>query len=338
MHHRSREFREFYSSVMGMLEEISGAENAVVLSGSGTLATESIFASGSLGKVLVASNGVFGRRLFEIASLYCDASIAEFPEGKGINYPRLREKAGLGEFDSVAIVENETSTCCMNDVKSIARNFGGEIIVDSVSCWPVGNVSARDVSAIATASQKCIGIAPGISIVFLAHGKADSLLLKKPRSYYADLARNISSYRMKGETLCTPAVTLLYSLHDSLDAILESGLGAFVAKHEAMASKARKMLLEAGFELMAENGFESRTVTGFLCGSPEEKNFIKSELASKGFSIASGKGIFSGNGLRIGTMGFFEEEKVLEALELIAGARADFRVGEMAVSAVSRQT
>ncbi len=321
-----------------MLEEISCAENAVVLSGSGTLATESIFASSSLGKTLVASNGVFGRRLFEIASLYCNASLAEFPEGKGINYSRLKEKADLNGFDSVAIVENETSTACMNDIGSIARNFRGEIIVDSVSCWPAGNVSVRDVSAIATASQKCLGIAPGISMVFLAHGKADSMLLKKPRSYYADLAKNISSYRMKGETLCTPAITLLYSLHDSLAAILESGLSAFVAKHDAMASKARKILSEADFEPMAEKGFESRTVTGFLCGSPEEKNFVKSELASKGFSIASGKGVFAGSGLRIGTMGFFEEEKVLEALELITEARADFSAGKRAVSAVSRQT
>jgi len=317
IHHRSKEFSELYNRVMQKLEKFSGAKKAVVFTGSGTLANESMLSSLDFGKVLVVSNGVFGKRVGEISELYNNTEVINFVEGTGINYSRIKEKIDLETFDTLALVENETSTACINDVESIRKNFSGKLLVDSVSAWPVGKVSSESADIFTTASQKAIGIMPGLSIVFLNKKTALEVVEKGvKKNYYPNLKHNLEK-ALHNQNPSTPAVTLFQNLELSLLMIEEKGIDNFRKEHEEMSFYVRKKLSEAGFEIMGEKGFYSPTIVGFLCKSIEEKNRIKNTLAKKGFAIASGKGKYSEKGLRIGTMGFFEKEKIKECIEEI---------------------
>ena len=318
MHHRTQEFSELYSSVVEKAKEFSGASEVVVLTGSGTLANESMLGSVDANKLLVCSNGVFGKRLYEISSLFHKTDLLEFKDGEGINYERVNNRIELNNYDAIALVENETSTACLNDVNSIAKDFSGKLFVDSVSVWPIGKISCEDVSIMTSATQKAIGIMPGLSFVLLSEqGKGEVLNCKTKRSYYADLARHITKYKEKKQTLTTPAVTLLHSLAKSLNEIDKIGLDCFKKRHTKASAFVRKCLTERGFQLLAEKGFYSPTVTAFLCKDKQQRDRIKQGLDKKGFQLAAGKGTHKDTGLRIATMGFFEEEQIKQALELI---------------------
>ncbi|MCR4335068.1 MAG: aminotransferase class V-fold PLP-dependent enzyme [archaeon] len=327
VHHRSKAFSDFYASVITRLEKLSGADNAVVLTGSGTLANEAMLSSLDLGNVLVVSNGVFGKRLEKIASIYNPTDLLEFDDGIGINFERIKSKTELENYDCIAIVENETSTSVKNDVSSIARNFSGKVIADSVSTWPVSEIRANEVPMFTAAVQKAIGIMPGLSIVFLNDEMAEKIMLNpNEKNYYANLKNYLNIYKEKKQTPFTPAITLLQALGKSLDTINEIGARNFSEHHRIVSQKVRSKLAEMGFELMAENGFYSDTVTGFVCKNTAQKDHIKSGLEKIGFSIAGGKGKFSEIGLRIGTMGFFDEEKIFECLEKIELLNNNFSV------------
>ena len=318
IHHRTKEYSEFYSSIVEKLNEFSKADLSVVLTGSGTLANEAMLSSFGLGKLLVVSNGEFGGRLYEIASIYQNADFLRFDEATGINYERIKNRVDLQRYDSIAIVENETSTACLNDVSSIAKNFDGLVLADSVSCWPVSRIDSEKVPIFTTASQKSLGIPPGLSIAFMDEeikNKISDSNFKK--NYYANLASHIKKYGEKKQNPTTPAITLLYALQKSLGMIDEIGMQNFISRHEKMSLHIRSRLKDSGFKILGEEGFYSPVVTAFLCENAEEKELIKKSLAEKGLMLANVKGKYSDSGLRIANMGFFEEEKIKEAVELI---------------------
>ena len=322
IHHRGVKFAAFYKSLTEKLRVLSGAENAVILSGSGTLANEAMLSSLRMKKVLVASNGEFGRRLREISRIYSDTDLVEFAEGTGINYKRLSEKANLEMYDAIALVENETSTACLNDVKGISSHFSGKTFVDSVSAWPVSRIGCNSVSMFTTCSQKCLGIPSGLSFVFLDGPASEEILQNgNEANYYANLRKYLLRYSEKMQTPFTPAITLLMSLDKSLDKISEIGIEKFRQKHKQASEKIRKRILKLGYRLMGEEGFHSDTVVGLVCRDGSQRDMIKAALANEGFHVAGGKGVFSENGLRIGVMGFFDEAKIdafLDKLEEIS--------------------
>ena len=71
-----------------------------------------------------------------------------------------------------------------------------------------------------------------------------------------------------------------------------------------MAEYVRKRLVEMGFGIIAEKGFESNTVTGFICKDSEQAKKIKEKLREEFDVVIVGcRDAFKDNGLRIAHMG-----------------------------------
>jgi len=101
----------------------------------------------------------------------------------------------------------------------------------------------------------------------------------------------------------------------------KGGVDASVKRHADAALHVRKRLGGMGFRIVAEPGFESNTVTGFVCESTEQAKEIKDRLLTEfDVNIVGCRGVYKDNGLRIAHMANFEMswlDRCLDSIEKI---------------------
>jgi aspartate aminotransferase-like enzyme len=193
-------------------------------------------------------------------------------------------------------------------------------IIDGISAWPGTefDMRAHSVDAFVTGSQKGIAAPPGMALVGLGK-EAVARYTKRESipSYYCDLRRHKKRYEKDQQTPNTPAISLFWALQKAFD-VLDSkgGVPAAVKRHGDAAAHVRKRLVELGFQLIPEKGFESSTVTGFVCTNADQAKRIKSTLAKEyGIKIVGSRGAFKDTGLRIAHMGNFEMKNLDACLD-----------------------
>ena len=73
-----------------------------------------------------------------------------------------------------------------------------------------------------------------------------------------------------------------------------------------------------GLGIIAEKGFESNTVTGFVCPEGIKAKDVRARLLDEfGIQIVGARGAFKENGLRIAHMGNFDMANIEAALDAI---------------------
>jgi aspartate aminotransferase-like enzyme len=324
--HRSPAFTELYGNICERLSSALGSEESYVITGSGTLANEANLLNCCLPgeEALFLSNGEFGDRLCEIASLYTNAKMHSLPAGKGWNLERAKELLDESNAQVFGMVYNETGYGVRNHAKEIfnyAKKKGMLTVMDSVSAWPALPFSQKEFSVdfFGSASQKALGCPPGMGIIGLskdAIGRIESR--EKIPSHYCDLRRHRKRYLKNKQTPNTPAISLFYALRKSLDIIDSAGgFPAWSQKHVKESEYVRSRITSMGLKLIPEPGFESYALTAFYC---EGANEIKKRmLEEEGITIVGCKGELAGKGLRIAHMGNFRRQDLDACLEALAG-------------------
>jgi len=328
--HRSKEFTELYGDIVSRLRGHFNSEEAYVITGSGALGLETLILNlcEREDKVLCLPNGDFGDKLAQTVAVHADAMIHKLEEGKGWNLERAKEHIDSSGAKVLAMVYNETSMGVRNDIKEIcayAKSKGMLTIIDGISAWPGTelDMKAFHIDAFVAGSQKCPGAPPGMALLGLSAEAVEKYSKReKIPSYYCDLRRHKKRYEKDQQTPNTPGITLFWALQKALDVIDEKGgVAAAVKRHADAAAHVRKRLGEMGFPLIAEPGFESNTVTGFVCESGEQAKGIRSRLASEyEIRIVGSRGKFKETGLRIAHMANFRMEDIdacLDAIEKI---------------------
>jgi aspartate aminotransferase-like enzyme len=329
--HRSGEFTKLYGDLVPRLKAYFGAEEAYVITGSGALGLETLILNlcQKSDKVLCLPNGEFGDHQVTTVKVYAEAIVHRLEDGKGWNLERAKPiiDSGIesGGAKILAMVYNETSMAIRNDVKAIcayAKSKGMLTIVDGISAWPGTefNMLEFHVDAFVTGSQKGIAAPPGMALIGLSKEAVERYAKRQSiPSYYCDLRRHKKRYGQDQQTPNTPAITLFWALQKAFDVLdRKGGLMAAVKRHAEAAQHVRKRVRELGFPLTAEAGFESNTVTGFICKDAGQAKMIKSKLASEyQIKIVGSRGKFKDNGLRIAHMGNFELKDIDLALDAI---------------------
>ena len=332
--HRSEEFSKLYGDLVARLRGYFGAEEAYVITGSGALGLETLILNlcerGD--KVVCFPNGEFGDKLVETVKIYANASPQAIEGGKGWNLERAKVAIDSGSANgakALAMVYNETGYGLRNQIKDMckyAKSKGMLTIIDGISAWPGTEFNMKEfhVDAFVTGSQKGIAAPPGMALIGLGKEAVERYSKRESiPSYYCDLRRHKKRFEKDKQTPNTPAITLFWALQKAFDVLdRKGGLPACVKRHADAAAFTRKRLGSMGFGMIAEKGFESNTVTGFVCDSPEQAKAIKSRLQSEyNIKIVAARGAFKDNGLRLAHMGNFEMkdiEKALDAVEKIA--------------------
>jgi aspartate aminotransferase-like enzyme len=326
--HRSGDFTKLYSDLVTRLRGYFQAQEAYVITGSGALGLETLILNllEKNDKVLCFPNGEFGEHLCTTSGVFASPIITKQEEGKGWNLERAKGVIDANsDARAVAMVYNETSMGVRNHIREIcqyAKSKGMLTIIDGISAWPGTDFNMKDfhADAFVTGSQKGIAAPPGMALIGLS---SDAVGVYSRRtsipSYYSDLRRHKKRYEQDQQTPNTPAITLFWALQKAFD-VLDSkgGLPGAVKRHADASAHTRKRLTDMGFSLIAEKGFESNTVTGFVAKDAEQAKTIKSKLASDyNIKIVGSRGKFKDTGLRIAHMGNFDMKNIDTCLDAI---------------------
>ncbi len=325
--HRSKAMTELYGDLVARLTCYFNCEEAYVLTGSGALGLETLTLNlcKKEDSVVCFPNGDFGKKQVLTVKVHSSAIVHEIEDGKGWNLERTKEAIDSSEADVLAMVHNETSLGVTNHIKEIctyAKSKGMLTIIDGISAWPGTKLDMKDfnVDAFVTGSQKGTAAPPGMALLGLSSDAIEKFSSRDYiPSYYADLRRHKKRFEKDKQTPNTPAVTLFWALQKAFDVIDRTGgLDSCIKRHAETAAHVRERLVEMGLPIIAEPGFESNTVTGFICPKGILASDVKSKLDSEyEIKIVGARGAFKESGLRIAHMGNFKIEDIDTALDAI---------------------
>jgi alanine-glyoxylate transaminase/serine-glyoxylate transaminase/serine-pyruvate transaminase len=273
--------------------------------------------------VVIGVNGLFGERMCDVAAR-CGAEVVrvEAPWGRPLDPQALLD--AHAEPKVIALVHAETSTGVRNDVASVAAGKGDALLladcVTSLGGIPV-EVDAWGVDIAYSGTQKCLGVSPGLA-PFTMGERASARRVEKPQSWYLDLGM-IGDYT-SGATRKyhhTAPISMVFSLHAALGAVLEEGLEAAWARHAECGTALQDGLQKLGFELWAEEGHRLPELTTVVVPEGADDGAIRRKLLERyGIEIGGGVGEWAGRIWRIGCMGHTAR---MRNVTLLLGALAE---------------
>jgi len=242
-----------------------------VIAGSGSLAMD--IAAANLiepgDKALVVNTGYFGDRFAAILERY-GAAVTQVHAPAVGDAPALEEvETALKEGDPSASSEHgyklmtithvDTSTAVGADVKGLAalgREHGALVVVDGV-CAVAGEEMRQEewgIDLALTASQKAIGVPPGLALVVAGPRALDAFRSRKTpvANYYADWTQWLpimEGYESRQPRYFgTPPVNLIWALNVSLGQILDEGMDARFARHRRLSQAFKAAVTALGMK------------------------------------------------------------------------------------------
>jgi predicted phosphoserine aminotransferase len=305
--HRSPEYTKLHKETIEKLGKLFYSSGEILLStSSGTGLMEAAVRNCVKEKCLNLVCGAFGERWYEITNANgknCDLVSVEW--GKGVKADEVKEKIESGNFDAVAVTHNETSTGVMNHLKEIGDVLKGTdvlFLVDAVSSFGGVkiNVDGLGIDVCLTSSQKCLGLPPGLSMCTVSERAMKKAETVDNRGFYFDFIE-MKKYNEKNQTPVTPCIPQIRALNKQLDFIFEEGPENRFKRHEEMAEFVRGWA-KVNFDLLAEPGYESNTLTAVKNTKGIHIEDLRSKLKAKGFVITNGYGKLKEKTFRIAHM------------------------------------
>ena len=334
INHRGPEFGALLSEVTGSLARVLVTHGTVLVfpaSGTGGMEASAVNLVSPGDKVLVAVAGEFGSRFAEILRVTgAQVSTIEVEWGTRVDPAAIR--AAL-ESDpairAVVVTHNETSTGVTMDLASIRRAIVREdvlFIVDAISSMGAIQLHQDEwgIDAVVGGSQKGLMTPPGLAMISLSPKAWDKVERTTRRSVYWDfMAARKFFERPTAQTPYTPAVSLLYSLRESLRMLESEGLENVYRRHRMLARAVRAGVRGIGLEPLAPDDCASSTVTAVkLPDGVDAKSLLSTLRKEYGVVIAGGQGSLSGRIIRIGHVGNVSWQEVVVSLSAIEMALA----------------
>jgi aspartate aminotransferase-like enzyme len=332
IHHRSPDFKELFTRVLGRLQEVFRTDGDVLLlTASGTGAFESavvnVLSPGE--RVLAVSAGNFGERWAKLAAAYgCEVEELRYEWGAAPQPADLERRLAETGARVAFLVHSETSTgvvCDLEGLVGVCREAGALTVVDAISS--LGAVpletDAWGVDVVVTGSQKALMTPPGLAVVAVgerAWAKTETATL--PRFYW-DWQRARAAQE-KGSTPFTAATSTVVALDTALRLLLEEGLESAHARHVALGRACRAGVKAMGLELYSPDDDSSAVLTAVL--TPEGVDAVELRLALRdrhGITVAGGHGDVADRLFRIGHIGYVDVFDITTALGAVELELAD---------------
>ena len=176
--HRSKEFSDFYGGITSKLAkffELPSDYKPTTTTSSGTLWFDIVGRCIVKKKALCCLNGAFSQRFGEIVrNCGKEADFIEAEWGSVVKPEAVAEKLETGEYDTVAMCHNESSTGARSPVAEVGKLLKKDypdvmFTVDSVSSmggdWTLPHEMGVDILFAST--QKCFALPPGLAIAFV---------------------------------------------------------------------------------------------------------------------------------------------------------------------------
>ncbi len=329
LNHRGPEFEAIVKRVTLRLQYFfQTASPVLTYPASGTGGQESaivnVFSPGD--HVVALIIGSFGARLAKIAEIYgLRVTKIEFPWGRAaepaIVEARLQE---LEPYRAVLMTHNETSTGVTNDTQalaSIVRRLNPEalVVVDAVSSLssiPL-EMDLWGLDVVLTGSQKGWMVSPGMTMIAASQRAWEAHKSAKLPRFYFDWT-SARKYLEKWQQPATPAVSLFYAFDVALELMLQEGREAIFERHVKAGEYVRTRAQQMGFKLFADPRYASNTVTALLVPEGVQvKALLKQLHQSDNIVLAEGQEHMKEKLFRIGHMGFFSHEELVQTMDAL---------------------
>jgi alanine-glyoxylate transaminase/serine-glyoxylate transaminase/serine-pyruvate transaminase len=329
--HLDPEFLRILDETCDRLRAVWGTDNrrTLPLSGTGSIGMEAAFANlvqpGVT--VVVAVNGLFGERMCDVAGRY-GAEVVRVDHEWGQPIDVAAVLAAHPAPDLVAAVHAETSTGVVSDIAGLAaavhrRDSAALVLADCVTSLAGIEVAVDDwgVDVAYSGTQKCLGVAPGLS-PFTINERAWARRVVHPPTWYLDLGLigdYVSGNASGGRTYHhTAPVAMIASLHASLGRILDEGLAEVHSRHRLAGERLRSGLAELGLRLFAADGHRLPELTTVWVPEGVDSAKIRHRLLTEyDIEIGGGAGEYASTVWRIGLMG---HNARLDRAELVLAA------------------
>jgi 2-aminoethylphosphonate-pyruvate transaminase len=338
---RDREFIEQVRKIRLRLLQIGGAEDgayeAVLMQGSGTFAVESVLSSvvPRGGKLLVAINGAYGRRMAQMGKILgIETESVVFPEALPVDVQQIENALSHDPgITHVGTIHCETTTGILNPVEAVGRlvrRLGRIFVVDAMSSFggmpvPVGD---GGIDFLISSANKCIQGVPGFGFVL---ARRERLIESegRARSLSLDLVSQWRGLEADGQFRFTPPTHALLAFWQALEELqAEGGVTGRASRFAANKRVLDEGMSQLGFEAYLAPEHQSCIISSFRY--PKHANFIFQEfyerLSDKGFVIYPGK-VSDADCFRIGTIGHIFPEDMQALLAAMRQTLVEMGIG-----------
>ncbi|TAJ93262.1 MAG: alanine--glyoxylate aminotransferase family protein [Gammaproteobacteria bacterium] len=308
---------------------------AMPISGPGSAGMEAAFVNllepGE--KVIICQNGVFGGRMKENAERCGAVPVMVQDEWGKPADPHKVEAALKANPDAkvVAVVQAETSTGALSDVRTIAgiaHKYECLIIVDSVTALggsPL-KVSEWQLDAVYSGSQKCLSCTPGLSPITFSPRAVEKVKSRKHKvqSWFLDFNLVLGYWDGGAQRSYhhTAPINALYGLHEALVMLQEEVLENAWQRHRKNHLALRAGVEAMGLAFVVEEAYRLPQLNAITIPPGVQDAVVRQRLLNDySIEIGAGLGAMAGKIWRIGLMGHASNRKnvllLLGALDAI---------------------
>ena len=334
-YHRQREFVNVFNKCRNKLAQLAGGNEPVILCCSGTGVMEASVVNFTVPDdlVMVINGGKFGERFVKLTEIYrCRVINYRVPWGQSPNLSDLAQTLASSEtLKAFFIQANETSTAVsypLAEIVQLVRQHHPDclLIVDAVSSLVAEQlrITDWDLDCVVSASQKALGLPPGLAFAFLSERAISVNGNKKRPCGYFDLREELS-YQDKSGPRFTPATGLILALDKVLDRLLAIGIDEVVRRHRLLAEACRAALTALELELFAKTN-PSNALTATILPSSLSAPAVRDHLWQRyRLQFAGGQSEDTRQMLRIAHLGFNDAFDLIGALSGLELALAHFQ-------------
>ncbi|MFO7853051.1 MAG: pyridoxal-phosphate-dependent aminotransferase family protein [Bacteroidota bacterium] len=335
--HVSPEFIDIFADALDMMKKVWMCPDgqAFIMAGTGTLAMD--MAGANLveenDRVLIVSTGYFGERYADLLDRYgADYRILRSSPGETVPHELIEHDLKTGRYKLLIFTHVDTSTAVKVEAEALGRmglKYDVITILDGVCSVAGEEIRQQEwgIDVVLTASQKAIGVPPGLALLVASERAMDKFRQRKSKvqNYYADWTNWLPIMQAYEERkpayFGTPAVNLIAALNVSLKQILAEGLENRFARHLRTGRAFRSAIKALGLKQIPEDECAANTLS-----APYYPSGVK---ASEFLKAVNKAGVIMAGGLlpeikneyfRIGHMGKITAEDVLNTVTAIETA------------------
>jgi alanine-glyoxylate transaminase / serine-glyoxylate transaminase / serine-pyruvate transaminase len=318
MDHRGPEFAKLASEVLDGMRSIFQTARPVVLypsSGSGAWEAAMVNTLSPGDRVLMFETGQFSqlwRQVAERLGFQVDYVPGDWRRGASAAEAEARLSADKSHaIKSVMVVHNETATGVTSSIVEMRNALNRArhpalLMVDAISS--LGCLDFRhdewQVDVTIAGSQKGLMVPPGLSFNAISEkAMAANKTAKMPRSYW-DWQEMLKQHSA-GFFPYTPAINLIFGLHEAQRILNEEGLTNVFRRHQRHGEATRAAVEAWGLEnVCVEPRDFSNTVTAVFTPQGHDADRLrKIILENFDMSLGAGLGKIAGKAFRIGHLG-----------------------------------
>ncbi len=327
IHHRTPEFDQILARSLAGLKKIFQTDESVYIqtsTGSGGMESLLVNTLSPGDEVLAVVSGKFGERWAQMAKVYgMKVTELKVEWGEAVKPEMIKKHLSANANTRAVLCQAcETSTGVSHPIKEIAeicqQHPETMLLVDGITAmgaYPLP-MDQWKIDGIVAGSQKAFMLPTGMSFISFSK-KAWSFVEKStlPKFYFD--VRLEKKANQNGETFFSSSVPLIKSLDFVLKLILNKGLDQHFKEIHRRAEATRIFSQKLGFSLYAKSPSDSLTAISLPSSIDGQKLRLNLEK-DYNLTIMGGQDQAKGKIVRIGHMGYIQDQEIRNSLEYLA--------------------